>query len=93
MIMDADEAVDELVELAIAQGYAVEGEVRPQRNERPLELIGDQRRVFDAVTEDTTPDQIADITELDMARVSGALSELELTGMLVCQYGRWNRVG
>lgn len=92
LVIDADHLVDDLIELAVRQGYAVPGEVRPRKNERPLELEGDQRVVYDAVTEGTTAEDIADVTELEMSRISVALSELELTGSLVCEFGRWRRV-
>ena len=91
LVVDADDLVAELVDLAVNQGYALEGEVRPRKNDRPLELEGDLRAVYEAVTEQTTAEDVGDITSLDMSSVSVALSELELAGYLACELGRWRR--
>jgi DNA processing protein len=91
IVIDADDLVDELIELAERQGYVLPGEVRPRRNDRPLELEGVQRAVYEAITEGTTAQDVADLTELEMSRVSTVLSELELAGYVRNEFGRWRR--
>lgn len=91
MIIDVDQATDDLIALAIAQGYAVEGDVRPMKNDRPLELAGIERLVFEAVTEETTVEDVASLTSLGTAKASAVLTELELQGYVACEFGRWRR--
>jgi DNA processing protein len=91
LVLDADDLVDDLIELAERQEYVLPGSVRPRRNEHPLELEGHQRVVYDAVTEGTTVEDISDITSLETSTVAVALSELELAGALTCEFGRWRR--
>jgi DNA processing protein len=92
LVIDADDAVEELIELAVQQGYAMPGEFRPRRNERSLDLEGTQRKVYDAVVEATTTEDIAELTELDASTIAVTLAELELSGLLECRFGRWRRV-
>ncbi len=92
LVVDADDLVVELIELAESQGYVMPGEVRPRRNDGPLVLNGTHRVVYDAVTEGTSVEDVVAVTSLDLSEVSVALSELELGGHLSCEFGRWRRV-
>lgn len=91
LVIDADDLVDELIDLAVKQEYVLEGEVRPRRNDRPLTLEGDLRTVYEAVTEGTTTEDVVDITAFEMSTVTATLAELELMGYLACELGRWRR--
>jgi DNA processing protein len=57
----------------------------------PLGLPEDERRVFDAVTERLLPDAIARNAELRMGDVIGALTRLELRGLIRGVGGRYER--
>ena len=92
LVVDADDLVTDLIELAEQQGYVRPGEVRPRKNDLPVELGGVQRAVYEAVTEGTTVEDVIAVTSLDLSIVAVALSELELGGLLSCEFGRWRRV-
>jgi DNA processing protein len=91
VIVDAEQAVEDLVVLARAQGYDI-------RDRRPVftagddpDLRGPQARVYDAVTDDTSVEDIAAVTSLPAARVAAVLTELELDGAVWSKAGRWSR--
>jgi DNA processing protein len=89
LVVDHEQAVDVLTDLVADQGFAFG--VPVPRAERALELSPELRAVYDAVTEDVTTDEIAAAAELDPRRVSAALAELELEGVLEVRAGRWRR--
>jgi predicted Rossmann fold nucleotide-binding protein DprA/Smf involved in DNA uptake len=91
LIVDPEQAVEVLTGLVADQGFAFGTPVR--QSERVLDLSPDLRAVYDAVLEEVTADEIAATAELDPMRVSSALAELELEGVLEVRAGRWRRRG
>jgi DNA processing protein len=89
VIVDVDQAVQMVAEGVRDQGFAF-GRPKP-RAERVLELSDDLRRIYDAVTEDCTVDEIATNARLPSRRVASGLAELELEGVVAAQEGRWRR--
>jgi DNA processing protein len=89
LIIDAEQAVEVVTGLLSDQGFAF-GRPVPAR-ERALDLDGDLRRIYDAVTEDCTVDEVAANAGLAPARVVSALAELELDGSVLSSNGRWRR--
>jgi predicted Rossmann fold nucleotide-binding protein DprA/Smf involved in DNA uptake len=57
-----------------------------------VDLDGEIRRIYDAVTEDCTVDAIALNSGLESSRVASGLAELELDGLVTASNGRWRRV-
>jgi DNA processing protein len=90
LVVDPDQAVEMVCEVLGSQEYAF-GRPRRAEEENGSSLTGDLRRVFDAVTEESTVDEIARNSGLDAARVASTLSELELDGYVILEKGRWNR--
>jgi DNA processing protein len=82
LIVDAEQAVQDVIDVAHAQGFSA----------RPPAVApeGELARVYAAADESTT-DDIATRTGLEIARVAAALTELELDGLLECDRGRWRR--
>jgi len=91
-IVDDEQAVEDLIALAKAQGYDVGGTMRLAVRPDDLDLGSDGRLVYDAVTDDTTAEEIATSTSLPHARVAAALTELELDGHVRSKAGRWSRL-
>jgi DNA processing protein len=89
LIVDPEQAVEVLVDLLGAQDFAF-GRPQPPR-ERARDLTGDLRRVYNAITEDCTVEEIAANGSLDAVRVTSGLAELELEGLVVSSNGRWRR--
>ena len=89
LVVDAEQAVEVLIGLVADQGFAFGTPV--PRAQRVLELSPELQAVYDAVTEDVTPDEIAATGDLDPTRVARALAELELEGVLEVCGGRWRR--
>ena len=84
---------EEVVELV---GRA--GELAPdqQRPVSPLDGLADaEQRVYDALPARgaRTPDEIAVASGLPATEVLGPLAMLELSGLVVCQHGRWKLGG
>ena len=80
---------EEVVELV---GRA--GELAPDepRSVSPLDGLADtEQRVYDALPARgaRTPDEIAVASGLPATQVLGPLAVLELSGLVVCQDGRW----
>jgi predicted Rossmann fold nucleotide-binding protein DprA/Smf involved in DNA uptake len=71
------------------QGFAF-GKPRPPR-ERAVELTGDLRRIYNAVNEECTVDEVAANADLSPACVTSGLAELELEGLVAASNGRWRR--
>jgi DNA processing protein len=89
VIVDPEQAVEVVTSLAADQGFAF-GKAVPRR-ERIVELDGDLRHIYDAVTEDCTVDDVAANARLAHARVACGLAELELEGLVTASNGRWRR--
>jgi predicted Rossmann fold nucleotide-binding protein DprA/Smf involved in DNA uptake len=73
-----------LIELARDLGFAKTRSFVPLLGPEGGEL----QRVYEAAA-DTTADEIACATELEVGRVAAALSELELEALVECPRGRW----
>ena len=91
LIVDAEQAVEDLVGLACAQGYATSGDRLDLVDEGAPELEGTDRVVYDALGDDTTVEHIAEITSLSLTRIAAVLTGLELEGLVECEAGRWRR--
>lgn len=89
VIVDPEQAVEMVTDALGAQGFAFQ-KPRPPR-ERAVELKGELRRIYDAVTEDCRVDEVAANTNLPAARVASGLAELELEGIVEASNGRWRR--
>jgi DNA processing protein len=89
LIIDAEQAVEVVSDLVAGQGFA-SGKLVP-RGERALDLPGELRRIYDAVTEDCTVDDVAANANLAPGRVASGMAELELEGLVVTSAGRWRR--
>ena len=90
LIVDADQAVDVVCSTLGLQDYAF-GRPRRAEVEPGSSLTGDARRVFDAVLEPSTTDDVDRNCGLGAARVAAILAELELDGYVVMDRGRWSR--
>jgi predicted Rossmann fold nucleotide-binding protein DprA/Smf involved in DNA uptake len=84
-----ESAVECLIDLVADQGFAFG--TPSSRVARLIELSPELQKVYDAVTEDVTTDEIVTAGDLDPSRVSAALAELELEGVLEVKAGRWRR--
>ncbi len=91
MIVDVDQAVADLRDLAVAQELMVSREVRTGQTDRLIDLAGEERAVYESVTEGTTVEDVASLTRLGTARASAVLTALELAGYVECEFGRWRR--
>jgi len=93
VIVDAEQAVEDLIGLARQQGYEVAGaRTRLVRRGEEADVRGPQARIYDAVGGDTSVEDIAVATSLPAARVAAVLAELELDGLVASKAGRWHRV-
>ena len=80
---------EDVVELVGRAGELAPDEQRPVS---PLDGLGDtEQRVYDALPARgaRTPDEIAVASGLPATQVLGPLAVLELSGLVVCQDGRW----
>jgi DNA processing protein len=80
---------EDVVELVGRAGELAADEERPAS---PLDGLGDtEQRVYDALPARgaRTPDEIAVASGLPATQVLGPLAVLELSGLVVCQDGRW----
>ncbi len=91
LVVDPEQAVDTVCAVLGLQEYAF-GRPRRAEDEVGSSLTGDLRRVFDAVVEASTTDEVVRNAALDPKRVAALLTELELDGYVVLDRGRWNRV-
>ena len=89
VIVDPEQAVEIVADLLGDQGFAF-GKPVPRR-ERVLDLDGELRRIYDAVTEECSVDDVAANASLPPARVASGLAEMELDGLVVASNGRWRR--
>lgn len=71
------------------QGFAFGKPTCPR--ELALDLSGELRSIYDAVTEECTVDEVATNACLPPARVASGLAELELEGLVLSSSGRWRR--
>jgi DNA processing protein len=90
LIVDVEQAVEVVTGLLADQGFAF-GKPTPSR-ERLVNLTGELRCIYDAVTEECTVDDVAANSGLPLARVASGLAEMELEGLIVASNGRWRRV-
>jgi DNA processing protein len=89
LIIDAEQAVEVVAGLVADQGFAF-GKPTPSR-EPLVNLTGELRCIYEAVTEECTVDDVAANAGLPLARVASGMAELELEGLVVGSNGRWCR--
>ena len=89
LIVDPEQAVEVVMGLVADQGFAF-GKPMPPR-ERVVDLDGELRRIYDAVTEECTVDEVAANAGVSSASVASGLAELELEGLVSASNGRWRR--
>ena len=89
LIVDPEQAVEVVTSLVADQGFAF-GKPKPAR-ERTVDLAGELGRIYGAVTEECTVDDVAANAGLPPARVASGLAELELEGLVTASTGRWRR--
>jgi DNA processing protein len=92
LIVDVEQAVEDLVSLARSQEYANVSPGGPIDADGSPILHGELGRVYEVVTEGTTVEHVATATGLDAGTAAAALVELELDGHVRCESGRWTRV-
>lgn len=91
-VVHPEDLVAELRGLAADQGYVLAEPAERTLDGAPPELEGEWRRVYEAVTEETTVDEVAAACGIDPGRAAAVLSGLELDGLLeVDPGGRWSR--
>ena len=90
LIIDAEQAVEVVTGLLADQNFAFGKPVA--RRERVIDLSDDLRRIYDAVTEESSVDDVAENAGLPPSRVASGLAELELEGLLSAPDGRWRRI-
>lgn len=90
LVVDAEQAVHAVTDLIGGQDFAF-GTPRIAMTDVASTLAGELRDVYLAVTEDTTTAQVATTSGLDPSRVSAALAELEMDGVIEFAAGRWRR--
>jgi DNA processing protein len=93
LVVDPEQALEQLIDLASAQGYESVRPVPAPSGEAPVCLAGDRRDAYEAITEGTTTDEIAAMSGLESRRVASVLSELELEGLVWSDHGMWYRHG
>jgi DNA processing protein len=92
LVVDADQAVEDLIALARDQGAAVQNNrIKRPHEQRGSNLHGDLAEVFAAVTEGTTVEDVVASTALTTGAAAAALGELELDGLIESSGGRWRR--
>ncbi|MGH2760380.1 MAG: DNA-processing protein DprA, partial [Actinomycetota bacterium] len=89
LIVDAEQAVEVVTGLAVAQEFTFGRPTPPV--ERVLALDAELGRIYDAITEECTVDEVAANASLPPARVASGLAELELDGLVAVSSGRWRR--
>lgn len=89
VIVDPEQAVEMVTGLVADQGFALGKPASPR--ERAVDLDGELRRIYDAVTENCTVDEVATNAGMPPARVASGLAELELDGLVMASNGRWRR--
>lgn len=88
LVVDAEQAVEIVCATVAGQGFAF-GAPRPL----PARVVPDglPGRVYEAVLDGSTIDEIASASGLSPARVGAVLAELELDGLVSAHAGRWSR--
>ena len=89
LIVDAEQAVEVVMSLLADQDF-VFGTPALSRD-RAIDLDGELRRIYDAVTEDCSVDEVAANAGIASARVASGLAELELESLVASSNGRWRR--
>jgi len=88
LIVDEEQAVEMLADAA---GVSYPDFV-PTTWLDPTEVLeGEQLQVYEAITEGTTPDQIASLLDIPSRKVSAVLAELELLGHVESSGSGWHR--
>lgn len=92
LVLDPDQAVDSVCSMLGLQDFAFG---RPRRAEVDVgdSLTGDERRVFDAVNDGSTTDDVVRSCGLEPSRTAAVLAALELDGYVQLERGRWMRAG
>lgn len=92
LIVDAEQAVEIVCDLIGEQRFAFGEPKRSPHERRVAKLSPELRAVYDAITEDSTLDEIAGTARIDPADAAAALSLLELDGLVDGDGGRWRRL-
>ncbi len=88
LIVDEEQAVDVLADAA---GISYP-DFTPTTKIDPADLLRDEQlRVYEAINEGTTPDQIASVLDMATAQVSAVLAGLELDGFVESVGSGWHR--
>jgi DNA processing protein len=93
LVVDAEQAVEDVVELARSQQFGGVSDVVEVPMAEPVRLPDHLFAVYEATNDGTSTEEIAAVTGLTVARVSALLAELGLEGLLECVGGRWSRSG
>lgn len=89
VIVHPEQAVEAVTGLLGRQGSAFG--TPPPAADPAAELTGELRRVYEAVLEGSTIDEVARNAGLPVARVASGLARLELEGLVAGSNGRWHR--
>lgn len=94
IVIDPEDTLAELTEHAATQGYLLRGIAARRREDPGAGLEGDDARVYAAVLDGSTADEVAAHTGLGAPRVAVVLAGLELEGLITDEgTGRWRRCG
>jgi DNA processing protein len=84
IIVDPDQALEDVLDIARAHGF-------DPTTTAEVALDGELSEVYRATVQPASADDIVVATRLDIRRVSSALAELELDGLVECDRGSWRR--
>jgi DNA processing protein len=90
LIVDPEQAVRDMVDLLSHQEFDLS--LICTSTVREVDLDGERRTVYDAVTDAATIDEIAGAASMPTGDVARTLTELELDGLVRGLHGRWSRV-
>jgi DNA processing protein len=90
LIVDEEQAVTDVIGLLRDQEFDLSSVRAPAMTE--VDLDGDLRTVYDAVTDAATTDEVAATAAMPTGRVATTLIELEIEGLVRNSHGRWSRV-
>ncbi|HYZ91432.1 MAG TPA: DNA-processing protein DprA [Actinomycetota bacterium] len=86
IIVDPEQALADVLDIARAHGFEGVGSASP------TSLDGELALVYAATAQPASSDDISATTHLETKRVTTALAELELDGLVECVRGSWRRV-
>jgi DNA processing protein len=90
LVVDSEQAVDDLIDLLDDQDYAFG---RPERRDEGVCTVPPHlAKVYEAITDNVSTDDVAGTSALPAPEVAAALAELELEGLVINHRGRWMRV-